>query len=468
MKYILPVIASALLFVACDNSRYDDGDEHDYPPVLPKNYYISPSCTDAMIQVSATAGQGIKSVLGSGYDVTGAFLSPSSMRHQVIDIDKMPDGVVSIFVGTVSSTGEYYVGENGREFLRDIMSSMEMDVSSSNPSYGFVGTLTDSGHLNDTYIMRVVWGQTALGHFMTFKHRLYKALSDGFKNDLKELSPNELVDKYGTHIISRARMGIANRQIYHAYVYSDNVISSASNGFNAMLEKLTQEGYSWQSLSRTCLNFRNFGATLSMEFYGGDPSAVRYNPVSGYLDISDEWQASVSDKNSAMVLLNKDDIIPLTAAIEDEELRSAVSSVIAGYIKNAWNVCLSKASTRILFQHTDGRRYRYVSDMKFSENLAKGGLPFHGILGALYDREQPATAVLYSNRLSEDVYRLSLDRGEDWSIVGYVFQKPVEDCVVLQEITDGSRYVYTIEEGETFGKNGEWHSTGVEFYLLRP
>ena len=45
-----------------------------------------------MIQVSATSGKGIKSVLGSGYDVTGSFLSPSSMRQPVIDIDKMSDG----------------------------------------------------------------------------------------------------------------------------------------------------------------------------------------------------------------------------------------------------------------------------------------------------------------------------------------------------------------------------------------
>ena len=116
IKYILPVLASALLSVACDNSRYDHGDEPDYPPVLPKNYYISPSCTDAMIQVSATSGKGIKSVLGSGYDVTGSFLSPSSMRQPVIDIDKMSDGAVSIFAGTASGSGEYYAGEMQENF----------------------------------------------------------------------------------------------------------------------------------------------------------------------------------------------------------------------------------------------------------------------------------------------------------------------------------------------------------------
>ena len=468
IKYILPVLASALLSVACDNSRYDDGDEPDYPPVLPKNYYISPSCTDAMIQVSATSGKGIKSVLGSGYDVTGSFLSPSSMRQPVIDIDKMSDGAVSIFAGTASGSGEYYAGENAREFLRDIMSSMGMDVSSSNPSYGFVGTLTESGHMNDTYIMRVVWGQTSVGHFNTLKHRLYEALSDGFRTDLKELSPNELVDKYGTHIISRAKMGFAVRQLYHAYVHKEDVMSSAYDGFKATLEKLSKDGYPWQSLSRIYLNLRNFGATLSMEFCGGDPLAVRYDTVNGYVTGLDEWQASVSNENSAMILLDKDDLIPLHAAIEDETLRSAVSSVIAGHIKNVWDVCSSKASVRILFQHTDGIRYRYVSDDRLSENLTNGGMPFHGVLGAVYNREQPATAVLYSNRLSEDVYRLSLDRGEDWSIIGYVFQKPVADCIVLQEISDGSRYAYTIEEGDRFGINGEWHSTGVEFYLLRP
>ena len=205
-----------------------------------------------------------------------------------------------------------------------------------------------------------------------------------------------------------------------------------------------------------------------MEFCGGDPLAVRYDTVNGYVTGLDEWQASVSNENSAMILLDKDDLIPLHAAIEDETLRSAVSSVIAGHIKNVWDVCSSKASVRILFQHTDGIRYRYVSDDRLSENLTNGGMPFHGVLGAVYNREQPATAVLYSNRLSEDVYRLSLDRGEDWSIIGYVFQKPVDDCIVLQEISDGSRYAYTIEEGDRFGINGEWHSTGVEFYLLRP
>ncbi len=466
LRYIVATIAPAMLFAACDSSKDHEENEPDYPPVLPKNYYVSPSCTGGLVSVSAAGGHGVDSVLGAGYDVTGAYLSPSSIRGMVMDVSKMAKDAITHFSATASSSGDVYDGESAGNFLGNLMSVFDMSVSSSDPMYCFVGTLTESGRTNDQYVMRQVWNRLTISRFNTLSHRLYKALSDDFKRDLTVMSPDGLVGKYGTHIICRARMGLSIRQVYHTYAFGDEASRKAWHGFNATLEKVSN-GHSWSALSDVYGRIGIFGSTLSMEFCGGNPSAVSYDPVTGNMGNLDAWNKSVNNENSALVSLDDEDLIPLQAAIEDESLRVAVGEAVVRYVRESSRQ-MWKRVTLPLFQNSDGKQYRYVSSEELARQLWKDGITLCGIVGAVYVNEIPATVALYSNETANGHFRLSLERGADWSRLGYVYTEPSADRITLQEITDGTRYAYTIEEGDTFGKSAEWRVTGVKFYLPRP
>ena len=79
----------------------------------------------SLSNLTADAPQADKTYLGSGYDVTGAYLSNSSLRENVIDLSKCKDNQLqkaALYSGTGRMPGD---ADNANGFLKGLCESLD-------------------------------------------------------------------------------------------------------------------------------------------------------------------------------------------------------------------------------------------------------------------------------------------------------------------------------------------------------
>lgn len=464
-RYIIPFLLVPV-FMACDDSpQVENSRPTPNPSPRPEvtDFYISPSSSGCYMEVATWQGSGISGFIGHGYDVTGDYLAPSSIRGTVVDVTKLSDDAYTILSAPAYNSGETYIGEDAGSLLSDLMANIGENMETGNRDYYFTGTLGKASS-NSSYVMDTRWQRALIAGFPGLSSTVRRALSDEFTADLSLLSADALVRKYGTHFISRASAGLAIRQIYSTY------IPSVGSDFSPLLEGFRTASSAISGtyngiLADKLASLYNYGARLSVTFCGGDTGSIVYDKEKQLLNPSDAWWQSADASNYGLISIS--DLQPLSMAINDKELSQQVDKAISRYI--------SEAQTRLgsilpLFQNTNGTVYRYVTSAEASSALDKTGIRSYGVLGALSEAATAeAPLPLYSNIATDGNQILSLIQPTmEWKRLGYVMKERTEESVPLYEISDGSRYAYTIEAANSYGKKNEWHPTGAVFYLLRP
>lgn len=467
--YFLPTFSLLLLTACGDTPRITNTPPNPGNTPTPEvtDYYVSPSCSECKTEVKTNIGGGADNILGRGYEITGDYLAASSLRQPVVDIKKQKaDDLIVAFSAPASSIGDIISGKNPTEFLSSLMADAGLDP---NIGYGetcFNATLNTLSS-NATYILSNNWIRSEIVKIHTTQYYIQRTLTDEFIADTAALKPSALVEKYGTHFLVNASLGVAVRTLYGAYVdgASSEKVSLAYKGYQfseqALVDKLGPD------LSLTLAGVNNYGATLTKTFSGGDTSLIEYDPQTGKLGDTSSWQESMDHDNLALITLSEGDILPLSAAIKDQSLSRQVDLAISNHIKASK---IKAESTVPLLQNTNGRVYRYVTSYDESLQLAdKGGLKFYGVLGSLYKNFADGAIPLYSHVYTDGSQVLSLIQPtNDWERIGYVMKERTDNTVSLYEISDGTRFAYTIEAANSYGPRKEWHPTGVVFYLLRP
>lgn len=440
------------------------------PSVRPEvtDYYVSPASTGCMMSVHAGEALGLMGYVGHGYDVTGDYLADSSVRGSVIDVAHMPDDRFTVFAAPASNSGEVYGGKNAGEFLSSLMANVGEDPTSANSDYYFTGTL-GAASANSAYYMSTQWWRAQIGSFPALRASMLRYLSKEFEADLQTLSADEIVEKYGTHFISRAIVGNAVRWLYSAYVplTGSNMPISVERGFATVRNTMLGSGMTLDAMQKQLASLENYGAVMSVSFSGGDTSVVEFDPETGLVTGVDAWWETDDASRYALISFGDNGLHPLSEAIPNEAMRYAVDQAAARHIKAAQKK-LDKVVP--LFQNSNGTIYRYVTSASESSRLAEQGITAHGVLGALSSvRTERTSLPLYTMTDASGNQILSLIQPDDsWSCLGYVYPSRNSESVSLYEITDGSRYAYTIEASNSYGPRKEWHPTGVVFYLLRP
>ena len=431
------------------------------------DYYVSPSCSECKTEVKTNIGGGAENILGKGYDVTGDYLAESSLRSQVVDLKKQAaKDLIVTFSAPASSIGDIISGKNPSEFLLSLMADSGLDP---NIGYGetcFNATLNTLSS-NATYILSNNWIRSEIVKVHPTQYYIQQTLTDEFIADTATLKPSALIEKYGTHFLVNASLGVSVRTLYGAYVdgASSEKVALAYKGYQfseqALIDKLGPD------LSLTLAGVNNYGATMTKTFSGGDTSLIEYDPQTGKLGDTSSWQESMNHDNLALITLSEGDIRPLSDAIKDQSLSRQIDIAISNHITGSK---IKAESTVPLLQNTNGRVYRYVTSYDESLQLAdKGGLKFYGVLGSLYKNMTNGAIPLYSHVSTDGNQILSLIQPtNDWERIGYVMKERTDNTVSLYEISDGTRFAYTIEAANSYGPRNEWHPTGVVFYLLRP
>ncbi|MBD5357457.1 MAG: hypothetical protein HDR88_10705 [Bacteroides sp.] len=436
------------------------------PGPIETDYYVSPASTECRTEIKGETWHGMENILGYGYDITGNYLSVSSMRGRVIDINKLPSDALTVFAAPATSMGEVYAGSDTKDFLTDLMANVGIAYTPSAPNLCFIGTLT-SASPSATMLMYISWQRQQIGGILTLQSVLEKALDSDFERDIKYMRAKSLVDYYGTHFLCRANVGTAVKTIYSAFIDADSKekLSLARQGADAAEAALL--GKLGPDLTLTLSGLNNYGASLTKIFSGGDPDLIEYNSETGILGDNAAWQESGAKDNYSLISLSEGDLLPISAAISDPEIKEEVDNEIKRRISDSQ---YADDATVPLLQNTNGRQYRYVTGYDESFRLENEyGLISFGVLGALYTQQMEGSIPLYTKIDIDGNQTLSLIQpDESWEVMGYVMQSRSYKTISLYEISDGARFAYTIEAANSYGPRNEWHPTGAVFYLLRP
>lgn len=457
-----------LLMAACGGSNFSPEPPEFTPTPTPvvKDYYVSPTSAECRTEVKGEEWQGLENILGCGYDITGEYMSATSMRGKVVDLGKLDANRLVVMSAPASSSGIMIGGSDSKAFLADLMANAGIEYTPSDPNLCFTGTLS-SGSGRSTTLMHVSWVRKLSGSIASFPYVIEAALSDEFAKDASYMRAKNLVDLYGTHFFVHANVGLSVKTVYSTFVDADDreKVKLAEKGYDYAETSLI--GKLQPDLTLALSGVKNYGAALTKVFNGGDPALVEYDANTGILGSTTAWETSGDRGNYALTDIYAGDLLPLSEAISDPELKNEVESEIKRRISNSQ---YSDDTTVMLLQNSNGIYYRYVTGYEESMRLEKEeGLISFGVLGALGTRQTEGAIPLYTGIDSNGSQILSLiQQEENWRVMGYVMKNRTYDTISLYEISDGTRYAYTIEAANSYGSRNEWHPTGAVFYLLRP
>lgn len=295
-----------------------------------------------LTQVS-NGGDGRFDELGFGYDVTGEYASLSATRLKVIDIEKVylaePDRVNPI-VGTSDYT-EYASGENAEQFSYKLAG--KYSISGGTPLVSlFVGTMSVAFHQSGSFSAKYSYAnaskiikQKQLVLNVTNESIMNNYLSEAFKSDAQTLSPQDLVARYGTHVLSNIILGAKLELYYRSQTTSSNKANGVNAGFSTKVLKGIFGLETTGSYADSTIN-SNTNQSLYYRTIGGDGTKGLIGDVK--LDNSPltltigAWQSTCTLSNATLIQIDPNGFIPLYNLIQDPTKSAAVKSYIDQYL----------------------------------------------------------------------------------------------------------------------------------------
>lgn len=484
MMTITNLFKTILLSIFCVGLIACSEDDPDAPETGSTDLYTSPAVPDGRIVIVKNDIRR-QPYIGAGYDIMGSYLDNTSVKRPILDLAKFdPDQIDSL--GFRQSCSKNYEGRNVTDFLKSIMTKNDFKLTGENNSdLLFTGTLTESEleyqspyDYSDQYTFVCnQYDNTAMrvSILVLSVKRLALYLSDEFKEDLRVLTPQDIIDTYGTHVIRRAYLGIRIRNLYRSVVAGskEECLSAASYGAEARRQEIYKL-YSDQDMPTDAVA-KNYGGAIITEFNGGDIEKLPLltltpNEVIGEpMDLL-AWQHSMDISNYSLTTLSGEDLIPIYELVEDQVISERLKAATVAYIKARQ---LSVLKNHPLLQARKENRYRYFKSMDdFSVN-AGDGYQLEGVIGSLFDSQQSGTSALYLYSNDKTDY-LSFDstlaqemnmslKGE----IGHCYTDWQKGLDTLFEISDGKNYSYTLEDKNKYGENGTWKKTGKEIYMKK-
>lgn len=282
-------------------------------------------------------------MLGYGYDVTGKYAHPSSVRNKVIDLEAYAKDREIYFFRSTSSGPGITIGDTRQECIDRMgekagFSSSEIlkyknlfketfdapfknDTSFTNLPYYYKGTSQENivYHLYFSY----------MGYMQERFQTLY--LTDTFKADLETKSAEEIIRIYGTHILCAINVG---ERMDYLYRYTSEGYSSGNWFLYNTHQYFSQGPWAWGSAPEG-------DPPLKENMYIEVVDGTRPNPNAWMIDITnfqgerivfDGWN-NITDANLTLVAFRNDDcLIPIYELIKDPTKKEALTKVYEKYL----------------------------------------------------------------------------------------------------------------------------------------
>lgn len=289
-----------------------------------------------------------KTYLGSGYDVTGAYLSNDCLRENVIDLSKFDESnqpKMAVFSGTGAMVSGV---DNAWGFLDGLRKGLGFALEGEPGDVYFAGTFTnnllfkDASERGDNYSFLMY-----MDRYIVYSHRLNmpispsnaqleRMLTDEFKRALAEESAERIVERFGTHVLKKADMGVNILSLYRSGLKAN---TRNADRFTASMFRRINEVYHpifWGITDRKGTK----GGAISCQFHGGATQQLSA-ALANFLIPSEEssaaianwWNQSCKDKtNLSLAWLQEDHLIPIYKLVPDEIKRAEVQRAVKAYI----------------------------------------------------------------------------------------------------------------------------------------
>lgn len=341
------------------------------------DFPIEPVSETSLSSTTRAAGDEKYDVLGYGYDVTGEYLHPLSVRNPVLNIEKYERDYLERLQHGTSSFGydRMYYGYSSVDYIKDMTSETKatntMSYGSEKDTVFFSNTITNNAYLKTEYSYSSKYSFASLDVIRNLKYihindeigRLSQYLSDSFKEDLERLSPDRVVERYGTHVLTDFIIGGRYKLLFRSVITKAKDASTkrktVSSGFKSSLDGI---GFSYNlehvDTVDESLVKENQNKELYVMFYGGSGSNLKYDlekVMPTTIDIQ-SWEKSVSLGNSCLTDINWKETYPIYYFISDPVKKAEIKSAVIKYIASKQIKILDIVP---LYQYGNGESHHY-------------------------------------------------------------------------------------------------------------
>lgn len=293
-----------------------------------------------------TAGDGRYDVLGFGYDVTKDYFDYSGASSvAVIDVQAIAKAYpTSSNTGIITAspntrTTSQVVGETATQFSTQLTANSK--ISAKVGIFG--GSLSTNFGSSENYDSK--YSIASYQSFFRYKQltigltpkEILPYLTVQFKNDLNNLSSIELVQKYGTHVLTDITLGARLQIMYKAQSLSTNKTSSIEASLNATISLFSSESKITYNKN---LATQNKDYRIVYKGIGGD---IKKMPGSGIISVDPtalkeinvgSWVESINPSNYRFIDSKPGTLIPIYEFIQDPVKKASIASAVDKYIRD--------------------------------------------------------------------------------------------------------------------------------------
>lgn len=426
---------------------------------------ITPS-SSSDLATTRTAGDEKYDVLGYGYDITEDYMGENSTKACVLDVAafdrEIPGRFDNPFIGVIDQ--KVYGGEDAYSFLKDLTTSSNFKGSiasvgiAAKDSGFFSGSISSNSKSQSKYFYSSKFSFARADVFKkqrryflnTTLETLKRFLSPVFIEDLKQYSPDRIVEVYGTHVLTDLTVGGKYVAYYKSAIIETDTKTEktktvkAGAKFNMKKIGLDANG-TWSKTEITQQNQKNSNWECNIKSIGGSTSGTSITLSPGQaptftVNLGD-WTKSVDDQHSRLVDVDWNATYPIYDLISDPIKKQQIKEAVLRYIDSKKVEVLEvKPMHQLKSRDTGDTWWVFTKDeVVYAQN--KWGEEYHGVIGYVLTNPQPNTRPMYrmqSRAKSNDVWYLFT-----WDEVVYVQKKWGDRYHGI----DG--YIYATEQPDT-------------------
>jgi hypothetical protein len=437
-------------------------------------------------------------VLGYGFDVTGDMVDINSVSDApIFDVNRFAaDHPTYIDVNTVTESGSnYFYGQTALDYLTDVTSKRNFTASGGTKVEGSTptsGNYTASLSLNTSDENKTA-ASTAYS-YATYESTqrvkrirftgdatpamLTQYLTPDFLNNLASMSANDLVARYGTHVLLDISLGGCLRFNYTGAILSQTSTETKSSDFKVGLGiGVTSAvginiGYDNSSTSITQAMQTIVQREYTTKFFGGTTSGISISiDKDGHSTETfnlGSWQQTINATNAA--LIDVGNALYIYDFITDPTKKAQVKAAVDNYIA-ARQIKLAPQAIYGFYTNTYGRHaYDLNPDMDIqlaSDGWQKAGQPFKAYSVA-YNNAVPIYHY-YNTTTRDHVFGITPTLGLPGYTVGsimfYAYKNATPGTVPVYQFTISGGVDHYYSTNSTPFDNA-WTLQGIAFYAF--
>ncbi|MBC9913051.1 MAC/perforin domain-containing protein [Chitinophaga varians] len=316
-----------------------------------------------------SAGDGQNDLLGYGYDVTGEYANSASATYSVFNAEALKRDYPTRVEWDLSTKqeGKLIAGENVKSYLEkkslNISGSVGVGLFKASVSTSFAGS--ESFYSRYAYCSYDLTIQQKRVKTNADVDLLKQYLQPTFLYDVEHSSPQLLVQKYGTHVLTDIILGAKLELLYRSETTSSNRTTAVSAGITAGVGKIfnINTGFSYSDSSAQS----NSSQELHYVTHGGDPSkgligTVQVGANNPVINIQN-WQGSSTVQNAQLINFGPNGLVPLYEFISDPNKKEAVRNYIIQYLSSNGVVMITELYISTVYENMHYTSAGYVGDV---------------------------------------------------------------------------------------------------------